>query len=724
MTDKQLSELHAKNRTIINSSPLSDWIPLEKKGGSYCCPICGYAGPFFMSNKNGKWRVCCNKADSNCFGTNPRTGKPAAVDNVEALMRIRGYSRELDLFRELNLPTGSDTQRAAAPRNPAEPALSFLGPSGSAPHDQNTVLDWDSEIGSDEGGADPAAAPEPAPAPVPVQTAEQAAYCRDVIEKAVAALPGSAVEDYLFQRGLTDNTIRAFRLGAGLTPDGQPAVVIPYPGKDYFEWRVLNPGKDDAKVQRPSTAKGGPQPEWIYRGKLPEEMPTVIVEGPIDAMSICQESRQLFSAVALCRNTVRQDGPQRAFLASRTGKVYLLPDNDKYGEIGAENVKKAIPDVVRINLFSMFGCKDANEMLQRGNPGELREAMDWILNGEAEQDPEATAAAPVAPDPDPEPDPGKESPGTDPELARTEKLDSLMHAIMDLGNPDSGRIEYPAASGFRTLDGYLDGGFYSQSLVIIGGESSIGKSSFCAQMADQIAENGRDVLYFSIEMETRDMMAKTISRGTYQKALQCGDMRIACTSRQIVNPLRWKIMSQEQRDAILDVKADITQRMLKSRGIVEYIRPQTRRPRDFQKTIEDHKARYGQNPVVIIDYLQILEPSDKAGYEKRQQVEQIVKELYDIAHNSEVCVICISSFNRGSYEREKTEAAFKESGTLEYSSDVLIALDYASLDGRSQERDSIRELQLKLLKNRFGARDRMVRMEFNAKYNYYKEVKH
>ena len=56
-------------------------------------------------------------------------------------------------------------------------------------------------------------------------------------------------------------------------------------------------------------------------------------------------------------------------------------------------------------------------------------------------------------------------------------------------------------TGFSKLDEALDGGLYD-GLYVIGAVSSLGKTAFCMQMADQLAMQGRDVLIFSLEMMT------------------------------------------------------------------------------------------------------------------------------------------------------------------------------------------------------------------------------
>ena len=66
------------------------------------------------------------------------------------------------------------------------------------------------------------------------------------------------------------------------------------------------------------------------------------------------------------------------------------------------------------------------------------------------------------------------------------------------------RIVYP--TGFNYLDDLLDCGLFS-GLYIIGAISSLGKTNFCVQIMDNIAQAGHDVIFFSLEMAAEELIA-------------------------------------------------------------------------------------------------------------------------------------------------------------------------------------------------------------------------
>ena len=140
---------------------------------------------------------------------------------------------------------------------------------------------------------------------------------------------------------------------------------------------------------------------------------------------------------------------------------------------------------------------------------------------------------------------------------------------------------------------------------------------------------------------------------------------------------------------------------------------------------------------MFIDYLQILAPWDQTkNLTDKQNVDKNILELKKMSRDLDVAVVCISSLNRESYERAISTASFKESGAIEYSSDVLIGMTYEvpkSKDDKSYKEamqkaiDASKEkarkgepfgVEVSVLKNRNGYKDNLV-LDFIPKYNYF-----
>ena len=126
--------------------------------------------------------------------------------------------------------------------------------------------------------------------------------------------------------------------------------------------------------------------------------------------------------------------------------------------------------------------------------------------------------------------------------------------------------------------------------------------------------------------------------------------------------------------------------------------------------IDKHIRLHGKKPLVIVDYLQILEPLNDRLSEK-QATDKNITELKRITRESEVPLIVISSFNRDGYNKEASFSSFKESGSIEYSGDVVIALELQKVkeldkdaNGKVKEAEKLNEAK--------GAKIR----EINLKY--------
>ena len=79
--------------------------------------------------------------------------------------------------------------------------------------------------------------------------------------------------------------------------------------------------------------------------------------------------------------------------------------------------------------------------------------------------------------------------------------------------------EVRTLTGSGELDRVLGGGIVTGSLVLVGGDPGIGKSTLLLQMCKQLAEAGKDVLYVSGEESVKQIKMRADRLGTFQKEL-------------------------------------------------------------------------------------------------------------------------------------------------------------------------------------------------------------
>ena len=126
----------------------------------------------------------------------------------------------------------------------------------------------------------------------------------------------------------------------------------------------------------------------------------------------------------------------------------------------------------------------------------------------------------------------------------------------------------------------------------------------------------------------------------------------------------------------------------------------------------------------------------------KQNTDKAVLELKRLSRDYEIPIFAISSFNRESYSEPVSMKSYKESGAIEYSSDVLIGLQYKDMDYQKGEKQPQRleriaeiikdvnqrakngqdiEIEVKVLKNRNGQRDRTI-IKYYPMFNYFEDV--
>lgn len=282
-----------------------------------------------------------------------------------------------------------------------------------------------------------------------------------------------------------------------------------------------------------------------------------------------------------------------------------------------------------------------------------------------------------------------------------------------LGNQEN-RQAYP--TGLSNLDELLDGGLYT-GLYILGAVSSLGKTTFILQIADYIAETGRDVLFISLEMGKFEVISKSFSRNTFIQSLEtAGDGRLAKTSRQIMTGNGFRFWTDEEKKNLENAR----QSYLGYCDNVAIIEGTNNFGlKNIREALQKHMAERQKKPVLIIDYLQIISPDDPRSSDK-QNTDRAVKELKIISRDFDIPVIVISSLNRGGYEKVEM-ASFKESGAIEYSSDILIGLEYMA--GQEENRQLIERgigipIKCRILKNRNGQKGD-INFTFFPKFNYF-----
>jgi len=516
--------------------------------------------------------------------------------------------------------------------------------------------------------------------------------------------------DYWKKRGLSRETVDAYNLGFW---EEKNRFVIPT-GEASYNARAIG---DVNKKYRYLKPKGVFELFNLQVVKNAGE-PVFVVEGEFDALSVIEVGG---TACAL-----GSSGSMKFLEYVKYNKpeypLILALDNDEAGREGSRKLglelEKLGIEFAEINISG--DCKDINELLVKDrnslvlNVKGARENVLSIIEQQKTQELE--------------------------EYRATSAAFGLADFIQDIEK----RFQRDSIStGFKNADTLMDGGFYP-GLYVIGAVSSLGKTTFALQIADNAAKAGKDVLVFSLEMGKQELIAKSLSRLSFLRAKNWNvDLKFATTTRNLLNGNAIKTKEQaEFMNEALKEYASYADHIYYHIGIgdigVEKIK----------EVIAKHIRVTGNKPLVVIDYLQILAPFDIRATDK-QNTDKAVVELKRASRDFDIPVFAISSFNRENYTAPVNIASFKESGAIEYTSDVLMALQYKGMDfqknpeGRYEDEKSrtarilalkaeqekrgetpgeMQNLQLKVLKNRNG-RKGSVNLDFCPMFNYFEEPK-
>ena len=506
-----------------------------------------------------------------------------------------------------------------------------------------------------------------------------------------------------YHRGLTLATLNRFQIGyvhnwrhpkATQTVPASPRLIIPTSKYSYL-------ARDTRKVlnfnqKKYSKVKVGSISIFNIEALKIAQKPIFVVEGEIDALSIIDVGGE---AIALGSTSNVNKLLELLERKELTQPLIISLDNDKAGIEASQRLSDGLQELGvsyhKINIAEPY--KDANEALNAD-----REAFADKVE-EVEMNPEESERLVQE--------------GKYMETAVSSHLQEFLNGIANSVNTPY------ISTKFKVLDAVLDGGLY-EGLYVVGAISSLGKTTFFTQICDQIAQSGHDVLIFSLEMARTELMAKSISRLTVLDVIQNqGSIKDAKTARGITTGSRYANYSQREKDLIqraVQSYGKFADNIFIHEGIGDIGAERVR------EVVHQHISITGREPVVLIDYLQILSPADVRATDK-QNTDKAVIELKRLSRDFKIPVIAISSFNRENYTAPVNLSSFKESGAIEYSSDVLIGLQLQGVgrknfDATKEKAKNPREVELVILKNRNGVTGKKIKYHYYPMFNYFEEM--
>lgn len=495
---------------------------------------------------------------------------------------------------------------------------------------------------------------------------------KDFTDLVLKASESLCMYDYHAERGITDEAATRFKLGYVQDVKGMStALVIPMLRADgTYSYQLRNISKEEPlQHYKPKVDEAG-EAELFNSAAIKQNKPVAIVEGAIDALSVISAGME---AIAL--NGAQNKGKLYDLIQKHKTKlppIILALDNDEAGRKAQKEIKDML-DKAQIATYSVnlaLQYKDPNEALQ-ANPEAFRAIVGALTDEESIKRKEYLQAT----------------------------VESQLEGFLDFIKT---KRSLAISTGFKMLDETLRGGL-REGLICVGGISSLGKTTLALQIMDNIAKQGRDVLIFSLEMSAYELRAKTIARESLNISIEeTGFSMDAVTTIEILDRVLMEELPKQNQATFTKAYGRYMQ-YAKHIFIHEAVGKFT--VNEIKTRVEEHIKATGRTPVILVDYLQILQPAEQ-GMSDKNKVSYDVLMLKQLSRDYHTPVMVISSFNRDSYTKEASFSSFKESGEIEYSADVLMALQLTAVrtgqDAEEALLENPRKVDVKFLKNRSG----------------------
>ena len=569
----------------------------------------------------------------------------------------------------------------------------------------NTSSSWQESV-SDKSPERPSESSEPKTVEKTIEKTDYWDFCREATHHLKET-------DYWKRRGLSYDTCWHFAIGyvekwihpKNKYPYPTPRLIIPLNRNGYTARDVRTNLSD--KEKKYAKMKAGEASPFNFAALRREDI-IFLVEGEIDAMSVYEVGYEAVGLSSINYKDKFLTCIKRAM--EKTGHkpkaVIISLDNDESEETKKtvsnvtkylkENLKKL--DIITVVANISGEHKDANDALVADRDS-FKAAVEsaWLQAVAAiKEAEEKVALKPVR----------KMSRKDYYHLGKFGKDVEIFHEYFD------------RVTGFSNLDELtrLYPGLYG-----LGAVSSLGKTTFANQLSEQLTQRGHTVLYFSYEQSRFELFSKGMARQTYREQMQSQfsaiEIRRGAQSKDI-DMAALSYANSGENEIIYEMQFDDT---------VDTI----------CEEVEAVVAQ-GVRPVVMIDYLQVIAPSltdAKKQMTAKENVDNIVKKLKMLQREHGLVVILISSLNRQNYLSLIDFESFKESGSLEYTCDVVWGLQlYCMYDEIFNKKEHLnkkravvkiakksepRVVNLTCLKNRYGVASYNCFFKYYAKYDYF-----
>lgn len=259
-------------------------------------------------------------------------------------------------------------------------------------------------------------------------------------------------------------------------------------------------------------------------------------------------------------------------------------------------------------------------------------------------------------------------------------------------------------TGFPELDKWT-AGLQKGDLIIVGARPAMGKTTFAQNLAFNIAEiNKKPVLFFSMEMAKAEIVDRMIAPVA---EVDSWDIRNGNISDEAFAKIGDALGEMSDIPVLIDDTSSMT--------ILE-LRNKARRAA--------HDYNIG---LVIVDYLQLVQGSDRYAGNRVQEVTEISRGLKILARELEIPVVALAQLSRQNTGRDDPHpllSDLRESGSIEQDADLVLFLhrkDYYDPNRNKPDFVPTNITELMMAKHRHGPM-KDIDLYFDGKRNRFLSV--
>lgn len=206
-------------------------------------------------------------------------------------------------------------------------------------------------------------------------------------------------------------------------------------------------------------------------------------------------------------------------------------------------------------------------------------------------------------------------------------------------------------TGYHALDKITDG-LKKKNLIILAGRPSMGKTALALNIAEKNVLTGNSVAIFSLEMGKEELVKRLILGSSLINLEKIRDKKLTDDdwSRMLKNAnylIDKRLFIEDNASLTVPEMTSMCRRLKRNKGL----------------------------DLVIIDYLQLVNPGVENKGTRREEIESVSRSLKAMAKELDVPVLVISSLSRATEQRQNKRPVLsdlRESGQIEYDADLVM----------------------------------------------------